>query len=383
MTQRERILAILVGGGIFLLVIQWGFNRYRDAIKTRENRITSLTNEKQKLEEQQWQGAFADRQMGEYVVRSLPGDPERAQSEYQQWLFGVIQSNELRDANVSAPSSIPVAGLYQKLSFRVTGRTDLLSFIGLLHDFYSKDYLHRIRELAVQRSRDGDDMSVTMNIDAIGLFAAGEDTSPPTEPSWRVDPSATAYVEPIMNRNLYEPPNQPPRYTGRSTLDVVVGRPTPAPLTFQDPEGHAIRYELAGTTPGFVHLDENSGTLSVESPEKQEFEVKVRAVETLLVRVVDPPPEPEPEPEPTFDDASQTVLTGLVQGRDDWTAWMNIRTRGKTLKLRVGDQFEIGSVQGKVVGISADRVELEINGRRLTLEPNGNLAEAAKRAEVD
>ena len=104
-----------------------------------------------------------------------------------------------------------------------------------------------------------------------------------------------------------------------------------------------------------------------------------------MVRVVDPPPPPEPPPEkPKFDDASQTVLTALVQGGDEWTAWMNVRTRGKTLKLREGDQFEIGSVRAKVVSVRPKFVELEIEeDRRFTLKMDGVLREAVDRALED
>ena len=156
-----------------------------------------------------------------------------------------------------------------------------------------------------------------------------------------------------------------------------------------------MRYEFVDEPPEFVTLHESNGTLTIDSAELREFEVFVRAIDDgypkrtteqkLLVKVVEPPPPPAtPAPKPEFDDASQTVLTGLVQGRDGWTAWMNVRTRGKTLKPRVGDAFEIGSVKGKVIDISANTVELETDdGRRFTLKPNDNLGEAAKRAEED
>ena len=65
---------------------------------------------------------------------------------------------------------------------------------------------------------------------------------------------------------------------------------------------------------------------------------------------------------------SKTVLTGLVQGRGEWTAWLNVRTRDKTLKLRVGDSFEIGSVKGKVVEVSSRSAVLEAEGQKFELK---------------
>ena len=92
MTQRERYLAIAVGGLVLAIVFQWGFGRYRDAIRFRNNRLATLQNETQLLEERRLQGAYADRQMGEYLSRSLPSDPERARSSYQAWLLDTAAS---------------------------------------------------------------------------------------------------------------------------------------------------------------------------------------------------------------------------------------------------------------------------------------------------
>lgn len=391
MTQRERLLSILVGGTLALFVIQWGFKKYTGAVNTRQNQIASLENEKIRIEEQLLQGAYADRQMGEYMVRSLPSNIEKAQSDYQKWLLTMLEENGLKEFNVGPPTSIPEKGLFTKFGFLVTGQASMPDLMKLLHAFYAKDYLHRISKLSISKARSSDGMQVTMNVDAIALASAPAEAKTPGLTSWRVDPSASAYLEPIMNRNFFEPPNKAPRYDGRTTLEAIVGRSTPAPLTFKDDDGDKIRYEFVETPPEFVTLDERSGTLKIDSGEKKEFEVLVRATDNgypnrsteqkLIVKVVDPPPPPAPTPpKPEFDDATQTVLTALVQGQDR-RAWMNVRTRGKTLKLRIGDEFEIGSVKGKVTAIDAMTVELEIDGRRYTLKPNDNLSEATKRTE--
>ena len=393
MTQRERILAILVGGMLGAVVVWSGISKYRSALRLRNNQIASLENEKLRIVEQQIQGEHANRQMGEYMVRSLPGNPERAQSNYQQWLLELVQANKLSDANVDPNGSRSIDGLYERLDYRVRGRTNVPNLISLLHAFYAKDYLHRIRELSARPTREGD-FDVELSIDAIALLAAPDDLPLREQTSWRVASDVNAYLDPIMNRNFYEPPNQPPKYNGRPVIEVVVGRETPVPLTYQDAEGHSISYTFAVPPPANVTLDERSGTLRVKCDEKKEFQIRVRASDNgypsrateqdLTIKVVDPPPPPAPEPPKLeFDDARQTVLTALVQGRDEWTAWMHVRTRDKTLRLKVGDGFEIGSLKGDVIEVTPRYVMLEIEGRRFTLKPAGNLSEAAKRAEQD
>ena len=47
MTQRERILAIAVGGVLMVLGLQWGFNRFREARSQRDIQIGQLESELQ------------------------------------------------------------------------------------------------------------------------------------------------------------------------------------------------------------------------------------------------------------------------------------------------------------------------------------------------
>lgn len=395
MSQRERILSIIVGGLLVLAAVYWGFNKYRGAVQVRRNQIQQLQDTQLRLVEQQMQGARADRQMGEYMVRSLPGNQERARSEYSRWLLDTVQKNKLRGANVDPAPSVPIGDLYRKHGFRVDGKGEIKDILNMLHDFYAKDYLHRIRQLELRPNKQGG-FDIKMGVDAIGLNNVPIDAKEPGSDSWRVESEAVAYVDPIMNRNMFEPPNEAPRYTGKSTVEAVVGKDTPIPLTFKDPQNQRINYELISGPEGMVRLDGRSGTLRVKSDEKEEFEVKVLATDegyprksteqTLIVKFIDPPqPPPPPEEKLKFDDATQTVLTGLTHGKGDWQAWMKVMTRGDTLKLRVGDKFEIGTVKGTVTEINAKLVELEFDGKRVVISSNSreSLKDAATRAKED
>lgn len=385
MTQREKYLSIGVGIVLGLGALQLMVNRYRSTVTQREARITLLTDQNLDLERKQIDGALADRQMGEYVVRSLPGDPERARSVYQKWLLNLVDKHEVAGAAINATMSIPVGDLYRRFSFDVKGNAGLPQFIDLLHGFYGKDYLHRIRDFAIAPARDKEGMDFKMTVDAIVLLAAPQDAAEPSDNSWRVDPNLVAYRQPILNRNFFEPPNKAPKYEGSPSIEAFVAQDSTAKLSFQDPEGGTITFEFVSQPPDFIKLDE-SGELRVNADTKQEIEIEVRASDDgypqrsveqkLTVKVVDPPPPAPPKPE--FDDAAQTYLTGLVQGADEWTAWINVRTRAKTLKLQVGDGFEIGSMKGKVVELTARYAILESNGKRFKLQPDDNLADAAK-----
>ncbi len=393
MTKRERVLSILVGSILVLAFGQWMFTKYKNAVRTKKVRLTALQDSQMALMDTQLLGAVADAQMGEFMVRSVSSDVERARSEYQAWLFEVVEEHQIREAKVSGERTSPVGDVYQQMSFELTGRSSMPNLLALIHSVQAKDYLHRIRELNLKPSRSGDDFEITVNVDVASLNSAPVEAKSPSTQAWRVDPDFVAYSEPILNRNLFEPPNGAPKYDGQKTLTATIGRDETFPLPFKDPEQHKIVYSLVEPVEN-VSIDPNSGTLRLKSDELKEFNVIVRAAdsgypkrivdETLVVKVVDPPPETKPEPPvvaPEFDDAKQTYLSGLVQGGDDWTAWMNVRTRGKTLKLRVGDEFEIGSVSGKIQAIDADHVEITIGEKTIHFTSDSPLKTAVDAVE--
>ncbi|MFG0288627.1 MAG: hypothetical protein ACF8CQ_10645 [Rhodopirellula sp. JB044] len=406
MNQRERFLSIAIGGLLLALGFQWAFNQYRSAVRFRQNRLNSLANETEKLQAQWLAGAEAERQLGEYKVRSLSSDAEVAKSSYQSWLLETVGRLGIADAIVDPVGEVPVGDLYTRFGFRVSGKTDLPGLVDLVYAIQARDQLHRIRELQFAPSRQGvrrtegkgdggELLSVVLTLDAVSMAIAEATPAPPSEePSWRITRSLAESRDTILNRNLFHPPNQPPRYLGDERIVAFRGQRNPVDFSFSDPEDDAVSVRVEGYFPEWVEWDGDSERLIVNPPlENQEgeevveqFEVQVIASDNgyprrettlpLVVKMQSPPPPPKPEtPPPGFDDATQTFLTALVQGRDDWTAWMNVRTRGKTLKLKIGDEFEIGSIRGKVTGVTARRVTLEIDGETYELRPAGKLSD--------
>jgi len=396
-TQRERLLSMAVAGLLIAVGVHWGIGKYRTALQTRYGRLDALRNEQQLLNERLLAGAYADRQMGEYLVRSLPSDPEVARSQYQTWLLATVRDSGLVDAVVDPTTEIPAGDLYRRFGFRVTGRADLEDVVRLLHAIHRHDTLHRVVELNLTPGRNDQRLNVEMGIDAISLSAApakGVDT--PSGASYRIASSLSEAKDAILNRNFFEPPNQAPKYGGDDTVVATRGETTRLELSFVDPEGTALVYQSDAELPSWARLDASSGELILTPPESVDLDTQVdwrvtvrdegfpprQTSQQLTVRLRDRPTVVEPDVPPEFDDATQTYLTALLHGKEP-TAWMNVRTRGKTLKLRVGDSFEIGSIRGTVTEVTARVVKLEVDGREVVLRPSERLSEAAEAAKAD
>jgi len=386
MSKRERNLAIIVGLLVVVVALNWGYGKYRDALQSRSSRITALQEERSRLEEGRLRGAYADRQMGQYLSRSLSGDPEQAKSDYLGWLLRWVDEHELANPTVDPGQTFATGEVYRRLTFNLRGRTDLPKLIGMLHSFYATDYLHRMKSLDIERMKDGG-LTVRMAIDALSLNAAAADREPPGTDSWRIESSLASYRNAILNRNFFQPPNQVPKYEGGPELEAIVGQSTQIPLKFTDPEGHELRYTLDGEIPEFVELDSEDGVLKLSPESTGEYQFAVRAIDggypsrsadQPLVLKVNPPP-PEEEPQPSFDDARLAFLTGMTEGREGWSAWINVRTTGETLILGIGDTLEVGSVKAKVVEAAPKVATLEVDGRRFDLPVGQSLADAAEK----
>ncbi|MCM2371684.1 hypothetical protein [Aporhodopirellula aestuarii] len=423
MTQRERYLSIAIGGLFVVIGFQWAFNQYRSAIRFRQNRLNSLANETENLQAQWLAGAEAERQLGEYKIRSLSSDTEVAKSSYQSWLLETVGRLGIADAIVDPVGDSPVGDLYTKFGFRVSGKTNLKGLVDLVYAIQSRDQLHRIRELQFAPVRQGvrradaktnenaETLNVLLTLDAISMSIADASPPPPSQtPSWRITRSLADSRDVILNRNLFQPPNQPPQYRGEEQIVAFRGEKNSVTFPFVDPENDSVSVRVEGYFPEWVEWDTDSERLIVTPPRENtedgsdddgdtktamidQFELQVIATDngyprrqttqTMVVKMRSPPPPPAPQtPPPGFDDATQTFLTALVQGRDDWTAWMNVRTRGKTLKLKIGDEFEIGSVRGKVTGVTSRRVSLEINGQTYELRPAEKLSDVLAEDET-
>lgn len=385
MTKREKILAAGVGFTLLILGLQWGFSKYQGAVKQRETRQATLNDQILTSEAKQLEGALAQRRMGEYSLRSLPSDLETAQGRYSQFLSNLISEVGLERVSAKPSTSTGIRDLYTQLNFNVTGTGTLEQMLELLHQFHSTDFLHRISSLSMRKTPNG--VTLDMTVQALAMATALPDAPSPAEQSPLIAADFDEYRLPIMNRNPLSPPNRRPVFAADKSIEATLGERLSYAVRFEDPdEGQQLSYTLVGDVPSGVEIDERSGRLSFRPEDLGNVELQVQASdngwprqtseERLVIKVVEPEVE-EVEPErPKFDEASQTFLTGLTQSRGQWMAMLHLRTQGKTLKLRVGDSFEVGTMRGEVVEVTERFAVLEREGERFVLSFDASLADA-------
>ncbi|MEX2174381.1 MAG: cadherin repeat domain-containing protein [Pirellulaceae bacterium] len=389
MNPRERLLALVVGCLGSLLVLYFGWSYVDSAYRTRRDKIANLENELQKFRQQVTAGQLAVRKLGEYEARSLPPAPDVARSLYQNWLLTQVSKAGLSEQLVKPGSTQQERDLYVSQGYDVTGQGTLPQVVELLHAFYSTDHLHRIRSLTLKPLKQSKRLEVAIEIDAVSMLSAPEAAALDRTPSVRLAlPKKADYLAAIVDRNLFGPPNQAPRLSVSGSTDVLTNRPADltAKATDADPLDK-LTYRLVASDAPDAKLDPSSGRFSWTPKSTGKFAFTIEAVDDglparpvrqeLVLNVTDPPVVEPPRGFTGFDDAKFTDLTAVLDIGGESEIWLHIRPQGRMLKLREGDEFEIGSVKGLVERIGESDFTFQVDGKLRRLVKGEMLDQAA------
>lgn len=392
MNSREKLLGVAVGLLLFVVGGYMLFDRLEQGLSDEQRKIAQLDQQKSTLERKVREAKQARKRWTEYRERSLPADPELAHSLYQKWLLKEIESVGMSDVTLNVVAAGGRGEAYRQNSMKVTCKGDIRQLAKWLHQFYSVDMLHRIRQLTMKPQPDSKLLDLVISIEAISL-ADADQTELPSTPSGRLqrdglDPYLTAIVE----RNLFSPANRPPRL---ATLSSQRGAPKKM-LSFtvkaEDPDKlDQVAYRLVEGPPG-SRVDAKSGAFQWIPPATGEFDATIEATDDGLpsrsskqkVRlvVVDPPPPepvavtPPPKRKLDFDAARHAVLTGIIDAGSGREVWLTVRTSGEVQKLHVGDSVQIGSIEGKIERIGEVDFELATAEKRLLVTLGEHLLQA-------
>jgi hypothetical protein len=400
MNKREKILAAGVGGVVALFAGQYGIESVRSGYSEKQKKIDDLTATKSEQELQQLAGSIASQKLNIVAARSLPKSEEKAIADYQAWLIELAEKANLTDPVPQFTGGVrdvrDKEKTYQKFDFRLSGSGTIADATKLLYTFYEKDYLHRITSFDLKPSmgqKETGQLNIVLNCEVLALAIAKDKQPPPTKPSQRVTKSLEEYNETILNRNLFSPKNNPPQLAAKKSLEAKIGLPLEHTFDAKDPDpSQSISYEVVGEAPKGLMVDSKTGKLTWSSKELGEFKVSVKATDSgiparsttqdLTINVKELPPPPKEAPK--FDIASQSYVTAfIVSGKSPPEAWVLSRTEDKRLYLKIGDQLKLGGVEGKIVEIGANFMEVETEGKKWLVGLDENLAEAYNRGMVD
>jgi len=208
--KREKILAILAGG--LVVVLAGGFLMSGSQVSTSE-----LVAERDRLSsEVEKQNALIRKakrlqtQLSAWQRRSLPTDRAMAQSLYQNWLLGMMESHQLHRLDVKPGDVRSHRDIYDLFPFSVRFQSTQEELVRFLHEFYSAGNLDEIRHLSVKPSDNAGQLDVMLSIEAVSLAGADRRDKLTLEPGKRLSRSdGMEYVQTIGQRKIFAPYSAP------------------------------------------------------------------------------------------------------------------------------------------------------------------------------
>jgi Tfp pilus assembly protein PilO len=391
MNPRERMIAVSIAAVLGLFVAWYVVSSYREQLDSKDGKLQKLTSEVQKKKAEIAKGQSAAKRLAQYEEHSLPSNPDVAASLYGGWLIKTAQTAGLSDVKLDKRPTGAVKDAYHRLTYTLNAKGELAEVIQFLYEFESMDWLHRFDSVKLTPENNSRQIDLTCNITALSLKSAPRDRQLVERKleAFKQQPLA-AYRDPLLNRNFFGAPNQPPKIDMPSRQEAIIDRTWEVSIKGVDPDPlDKLTYELSESPDASAKLDPKTGKLSWRPTAKGEFAFKVVVhddglpskssnVHKFMVAVKDPPPKVEVKTEapkkPPFDDAKYTVLTAVTSRNDEGEIWLHIRSRGEQRKFQVGDDFTIGTVKGEVLEIGVDDVILSINGTPQRLVVGQSLA---------
>jgi hypothetical protein len=392
MNQRERMLAIAVGGMMALGALYFLSSRVSASFADRHKQISQLEKEIQDKEKIVQRGKRAGERIVAYEQRALPGDLNKARSLYQDWLFETAVTRVgLENVKIKTAGGGPAGDVYYRFAFAVYGDGNIEQLTRLLYHFYEFNYLHRIQMLRVEPIKGTKSLKLTMTVEALSLPGAEDREKLGDEPGQRLaNPSLTDYADTIIGRNLFGPPNQPPKLSPIGSQKATTKRAMSVAVKASDADAlDKLAFNLESDAPEGAKLqvaDGKSGQISWTPPQAGTYSMTVRIyddgfpsksiAETFQIVVTDPPPPPPPPPPVAvkvpekpkkleFDIVARTTFLSSVMAVDGQPRiWLIERTTGRKIELRVGDKFQVGNVRGTVTSIGLKDAHVEIDGKR-------------------
>ncbi len=394
MSKREILLAGIVGSLILLLGIGYAVIQVTKAIGKKRMEIASLREDVRQQNLVVEHSQKDEERIDAYRGKALPADGAEAKTLYKDWLMDCAKEIGFNDPEVEPITTRSKSKAYEAFAFSVTGQGDLEQAIKFLHRFYSVDCLHRVFLFSANRIKDSKQHDLSISVEALSLKDATSTDQLPEGQSNRLaygDGDLDAYKKMILYRNFFGPPNNEPTMEQIGEITAHAGGTVEIAVKGSDPDKYdKVSIHIDGDcVPSDVSdTDNESGRFEwpVEEPGKHVVEVTVMdngwppksVSQTVTINVTEAEEGTGEEADlPSFEKAKFAYVTGFTEAFGEKLAWINLRTEGKVLQLREGDEFVVGEVQVTVKRITDKTVELEaaVLKKRLLVTMGQNIAE--------
>lgn len=356
MPRRQKILAVLLA---CVVAGWWGLPVLRRVVLGRLDddvrRIQSLKSAAASLEDQEFQVQINQRRMNEWIDHSLPPEPVEAQRLYQEWLNDLAEVAGIANLRVTPEAlQVNLNASFRTVRVSVKGQATFEQLTYFLHEFYRVDLLHRVQALKVEGpTNPGEPLKIAVTAEGLCLHDAVQRKYlfPRTELASSL-PRSFDTVKVASTEGFPSEPGFMVRIEGTST----------------EPSELVTVTKIAGNKWTVKRAAE--GSTKVYHPPKADVELfPVRYEQRALSlderrKVLAKHPFVQPIPPRVQvaagdDPALQTKLIMISVYDKDHIAWLlNERTRQNTV-VKKGTTISVGDVNGTVVAIDSDSIQIK------------------------
>ncbi len=211
---RNRLMIVGLGIVVFLFLGDMAYRKfYSEPVAEYGNQKKLLTKRLRETKAATTKAQRAVAQLDELEKASLPWDPEVARERYQDWLLQVAKDAKLENTSIDAsdPASVTISAgrgkrpteIYKRFSFSLRGRGDFERVTRFLYDFYRAGHLHKIRSMSLNPVNQGQEIDVSLSIEALALPNADRETELTTVVSERLAQTDVHNYQLIAQRNFF------------------------------------------------------------------------------------------------------------------------------------------------------------------------------------
>jgi hypothetical protein len=248
----------------------------------------------------------------------------------------------------------------------------------LLYEIYATDVLHRVARVSLKPIREKRELDLALTLEVLTMPSAPDRKDIPRDSTAQVGGrSLDDFKKSILGRNLFGPANKPPQLRLDGSYTAYRGQSFEVVARAEDPDKlDQVQFEAdVAKLPG-ARFSRRDGRLQWTPSENGEYRATVLARDDgfpqqevkreIRITVTDPPkPVAPPVTRPSFTAAKLAFVTGITEVDGQPQVWITLRAEGRTLKLGLGDEFEIGEMKGRISEISGTHAVIDANGQQL------------------